>query len=407
MTKSVLSGAAALILGTTALASAPQYHATMLPRLDSNNIRTRPRAMNDAGVVTGELGSGLGFIWSPETGPIFLQSMNSDIAAVGGSAINNAGDVVGGYQPVGTFDNVPFLRTADGMFGPLPMMSGSAFTGVSGINDSGMVIGTASLPSSGGGPGGERGGSGTTSVYWQDGQIFDIGGLGGPDSRARGVNNNGVVVGASNVEPFMPQRPYRWSASGGFVELETPTVTSSSQALDINDNNLVVGRGFLDFFTPKAVYWTPDGELNIMDGLAPEGEDVLDLGALAVNNSGVIVGTELYIPGGGKGGKDGRGDGKGGKGGEGERPTEPNALVWLDNQPFDLMDLTVNLADLPGDIHFRGGVDVNASGQILIEASIYRDGQLELVTIVLTSVPAPGGATLLGIAGFAMTRRRR
>jgi len=426
MTKSVFGGAAALMLSATALASAPQYHAMMLPRLDTSN--TSPSAMNDAGVVTGQLGSGLGFIWSPVTGTTLLQPMHSDVAdRVDGFAINNAGDIVGQYQPAGGSGSLPFMRTADGTFGPLPETRRGEFTSVNGINDSGMAVGTVRFPRPN-----PHLVQDLEAVYWQDGELFRIDRpVGATSMQANAVNNNGVVVGTIK-HPGPGPTPYRWSESGGLVELEPISMTQRTIATDINDNGLVVGYGLLDPITLKAAYWTPAGELNILDGLAPgENERVMLLQPSAVNNSGVIVGRQFSDvvatppPGGGGGdppggGGDppgggppgGRGNGSPPGGGDGppggdERPTESNALVWLDNQPFDLMDLTVNLADLPSDIHFRGGIDVNASGQILIEASIYQNGQLELVTIVLTSVPAPGGATLLGIAGFAMTRRRR
>jgi len=327
--------------------------------------------------------------------------MHSDVAdGVDVRAINNAGDIVGQYQPVGSSESLPFMRTASGTFGPLPVtIVDSLYATVSGINDSGMAIGTVTTPAL------DPRNNGSTSVYWQNGQMFEIGNP--AETRnvvANGLNNNGVVVGDMQVIAFAPKRPYMWSESGGFVELDTDGLLTSGStiATGINDNGLIIGRGLLNPITPKALYWTPEGELNILDGVAPgENERVQILEASAVNNSGVIIGRQVSIvvemPPGGGGPPGGRGNAPPGGG-----PPPPvggptfNALVWLDNQPLDLMDLTVNLADLPSDIHFLGGVDINASGQILVSASI--NGGSEIVTFVLTSVPAPGGATLLGIA---------
>ena len=122
-------------------------------------------------------------------------------------AINNAGTVVGRYKPRTSADQKAFVYQ-DGTYTVLPTLTGQGGTAHA-LNDVGGVAGTST------GSTGEL-----HAVYYANGQIVDIGTLGGRLSDARGVNNSGVVVGA--YEPAGVQGLH------GFVYRD-------GQAIDLND----------------------------------------------------------------------------------------------------------------------------------------------------------------------------
>ncbi len=134
-----------------------------------------------------------------------------------------------------------------------------------GINRFGQVVG------------GLRGGH---AVLWTSpSTIMDLGTLGGLFSAASDINDNGQVVGQSDVDFGFVVRAFLWTADKGMAELPAP-FGQSSRAVAINNTGQVAG--FLGAFTGlQAVMWEPNGEMHFLGtlgGAASAANDINELG---------------------------------------------------------------------------------------------------------------------------------
>jgi probable HAF family extracellular repeat protein len=109
---------------------------------------------------------------------------------------------------------------------------------------------------------------------------------------ATGINQTGQVVGLVQQDPysFPPCRAFSWTEGGGIQDLGTPGGQDSS-AMAINNSGYIVG--WADY-TPEGFtagcLWTPSGSpINLSTVVInPPGERIGD--AIAINAGGVIVG---------------------------------------------------------------------------------------------------------------------
>jgi uncharacterized membrane protein len=352
-------------ISVSVVATPPSYHATVLPQLDTTDSEfkltfTTPGALNDAQAVAGILGSGMGFLWTPEEGgTLLLPLFDTDDEEAVGAGINSAGDVVGATLSNGGFTAHPFIYTAGGIFTELPTL-GATFDGsATDINDSGMIVGESENA-----PGGGTFGGPTSAVYWIDGDITEIGGLGGATSYAAAVNESGVVTGASNGQGALALKPFRWTQKGGFEVLPQLVNGVPATPSDINDSNVVVGRGGLSLFANKAVYWDAQGAIHPLPSIVANPNDI---GVLAVNNANVMVGFELL--------------------------NEFEARIWIDEEVFHLQEF---VTDLPEGIELQRAIDINTNGDIVVEAGTVVDGQIQFVSVLLTPIAEGGDPDING-----------
>jgi probable HAF family extracellular repeat protein len=117
--------------------------------------------------------------------------------------------------------------------------------------------------------------------------------LGGGDDSAIDINNHGVIVGYSK-NPGFSRRAVRWQ--GGLIsDLGTPASSYRGFARGINDNGEIVGfYGDPDEFNYQAFYWSAGtGVITLNRSLYPgKSFDSSYVGmARAINDSGVIVGS--------------------------------------------------------------------------------------------------------------------
>lgn len=336
---------------------APAYEATVLPQLDAGDenslTATVGRALNDQSAVTGNLTStGLGFLWSSASGGELLQPQFSDVAEQArGTGINNHGDLVGGYVPIGGFlgQTHAFLLEADGTFTSLPRLQSDFSAAAGDINDSGMIVGAAQRNADGG----------KSAVYWLNGEIHEIPDLGGPANNAFAVNNHGVVVGTTNEEWGSPWIAYRWSEADGLEPLAGLIEDVPAEAIDINDQGIVIGRGGVSLQQNRPVYWDQENELHQL----PCMYDTPQCIATAINNDNIMVGHELN---------------------EAVPFPAPEARLWVNDQVYHLQDL---VKDLPDNLELMEVGDINNAGEIIAYADVIDADTPERVAVLLSPTP--------------------
>ena len=298
------------------------------------------------------------------------------------NGINNKGMVVGESGDIETY----LTRATVYYRKDLTLVDESIEFGSSAgdINEDGLIAGYAQL-----------GEGGAHAVTWLDDEITDLGTLGGLESYALGLNNEGQVVGWSLIESdTFEQRAFLWS-DGEMTDLGVLGDGTRSLARDINDRGQVVGssttRPEEAAPAPEYAFLWEDGEMTELpviegdysaavainrdgvivgvastddgDGItygigihAAKWEDgeVTDLGTLGegesstasgINRDGMIVGSSLIEPGAASG-----------------RAGENHACVWTaDGELYDLNDL---IPEESGWILERA-TDINDRGQIV------------------------------------------
>ena len=181
-------------------------------------------------------------------------------------AINDAGQVTG-YRSIGSKDDPVFPYNAfvwsrDEGFIDLGVMSGPASSG-SAINNAGVVVGWT--------------GTGTTTsdtFVWQDRSLSFLGPVpGGCTSTPYGLGAGGEIVGSGQIElngfPIGASRAFVWQ-SGQFTLLGTLRDHMLSRARDISsETRQIVGRS-----------WYVDGNPNIDHGFIWQHGAIIDLNSL-------------------------------------------------------------------------------------------------------------------------------
>lgn len=231
---------------------------------------------------------------------LYDQHQVTDLGTLGGSssaayALNNAGQIVGisDTQPASsapptdaTDPATPhiFLYEKGQMrdLGTLPGYDTTPYA----INDSGQIAGRAV----------SLGSDNLTAITVNNGMITPLPSLGGNFDGAFGINNNGVIVGASATAPLntpnYQQHAAMWQ-NGKITDLGTLPNGNHAIAFGVNSQGNIVGgstaaaHSLYDhgFVRPH------NGTMQDLNTLIPANSGWLLLGAQSINDQGQIVGT--------------------------------------------------------------------------------------------------------------------
>lgn len=158
----------------------------------------------------------------------------------------------------------------------LALLPGGRYGSARAVSDGGFVVGVS-----------ECADRTDHAVLWHQGDVIDLGTLGGSASVASGVNRHGVVVGSSETAVGASDRhAFRWE-NGRMTDLGTLGGVASAAA-GINDRGWVVGHSETVSGATHACLWI-GGELSDLGVLAASGM-YQSSRAFDVDDSGRIVG---------------------------------------------------------------------------------------------------------------------
>lgn len=175
----------------------------------------------------------------------------------------------------------------------LPPLEGDTSTAATAINDHGQVVGISGICDVAVGRF-----SAAHAVLWQDGEVIDIGNLGGVAwNTPMAINNHGEVVGFSNVSAedggAFNARAFRWTAEEGIQDLGTLPGDTMSQALGINDRGQIVGQSCTEGFASCRAFLWEDGVMMDLNALIGFGYDDHLYFANDINDRGMITGMAV------------------------------------------------------------------------------------------------------------------
>jgi probable HAF family extracellular repeat protein len=218
--------------------------------------------------------------------------------------INNRGEVVGFAEDQTKDPGCPVFQFKpviwkNGKIQPLPTYPGDPDGAALGINDNGQVVGVSG-PCAAFNPNLGLYLSDSHALLWQDGTVTDLGNLGGDGgfggNHACAINNQGQVVGHSDLTGDTTFHAYLWTKETGMKDLETLQGDFASVAIGINDRGEVVGASLAANFNPRAFLWK-NGVMTDLNTLIPANSALHLLVAQSINSSGGIVGLAVTSAG--------------------------------------------------------------------------------------------------------------
>lgn len=191
--------------------------------------------------------------------------------------VNAAGQIAGDFQ----FNAITTAMRYDPGIGRIPMALPPGTTQSIGtsINASGVTVGRVSY------------GGGTVGAIWAASNSYTL--MPNPPgnwtySTPSGINDSGMVCGTATLALVGsdPQEAWRWTAEAGYEFLDSIGGIDSF-VRDINSAGFCAGSASLANGSVRAVRWDLDGAATVL-GLPPGASQTF---ASAINDSGAVVGT--------------------------------------------------------------------------------------------------------------------
>lgn len=260
------------------------------------NLAARPfcvsNAANNGGIVVGTCATTL---FGSSRLPVIWQSgAVTQLPLPAGETLGDANDVNASGVAVGSVNSGSLQKAVYYSGGTATFISqttsnGSFFNTAFGINDAGRVIGTGIDPN--------NAARNVGMVYdIGAGSAFEVGALSGANGAlAFGVGNGGHVVGSSMMNQGSGL-PFIWTQAGGMVAIPLPVGTSQGSARGVNTAGWAVGTASSAFAIPFLYDGT---ETYRLQDLIPAGTG-WDLSmntsssALGISDNNVIVGTGVF-----------------------------------------------------------------------------------------------------------------
>lgn len=152
-----------------------------------------------------------------------------------------------------------------------------------GISENGKVTGFSEI---------EPGDSTHHAFLWDEDDLRDLGTLGGTNSSGAAVNDSGQVVGMSWLKNDSRFHAFLWTISGGMVDLGALSGPYSA-ANDINNAGQIVGFSNTDAFVDRATLWE-DGLIYDLNDLLDDSRGWTLTQATGINDTGWITGIGYH-----------------------------------------------------------------------------------------------------------------
>ena len=139
------------------------------------------------------------------------------------------------------------------------------------------------------------------ALLWEQGKATDLGNLGGKTGQAGGniafgINNQGQVVGNSDLPGDTTFHAFLWTKKTGMQDLGTLSGDVASVSISINDAGSAVGASLDANFNPRAFLWQK-GVMTDLNALIVSDSPLYLLTGCSINSSGEITGLGLTSTG--------------------------------------------------------------------------------------------------------------
>lgn len=136
------------------------------------------------------------------------------------------------------------------------------------------------------------------ALLWEKGKVVDLGSLGGSyGNLATFINNQGQVVGFSDLAGDTTSDAFLWNKANGMQDLGTYPGDIGSAAISINDQGVIVGLSVIDTKgDSRAVVWN-NNVLTDLNTLVQANPPLYLITACSINDRGEITGLGLTSTG--------------------------------------------------------------------------------------------------------------